>query len=114
MAPKKSKTNLNDPAGLTEEQQAGLALSQRLQAVAKDQGVTLQLSSTQASLINCLHAGAGSPLEHLTNFAPQVLASSRRVVSKELPTPKRKPDSWQTTDKLNLPLTLLPILYSPA
>ena len=39
MAPKKSKDSLNDAAGVTEEQQAALALSQRLQSVAKSQGV---------------------------------------------------------------------------
>ena len=40
MAPKKNKDTLNDPAaGLTEEQQAALEVSQRLQAAAKTQGV---------------------------------------------------------------------------
>ncbi|DBA76125.1 TPA: hypothetical protein ACH3X1_009867 [Trebouxia sp. C0004] len=55
MAPKKNKAILNDTAGVSEEQQAASALSQRLQAVAKTQGV---------------------------------VAASRRVVFKELPTPK--------------------------
>jgi len=39
MAPKKNKATLNDTAGVSEEQQAALALSQKLQAVAKSQGV---------------------------------------------------------------------------
>ena len=42
MASKKNKDTLNDPAaGLTEEQQAALQTSQRLQAAAKSQGVRL-------------------------------------------------------------------------
>ena len=41
MAPKKAKDTLNDAAaGLTEEQQTALEVSQRLQAAAKTQGVT--------------------------------------------------------------------------
>ena len=40
MAPKRNKDPLNDPAaGLTEEQQAALQTSQRLQAAAKTKGV---------------------------------------------------------------------------
>ncbi|DBA84268.1 TPA: hypothetical protein ACH3X2_006326 [Trebouxia sp. C0005] len=39
MAPKKTKTTLNDTAVASEEQQAALALSQRLQTVAKTQGL---------------------------------------------------------------------------
>ncbi|KAL0055087.1 hypothetical protein WJX82_006875 [Trebouxia sp. C0006] len=55
MAPKKNKAALNDTTLASEEQQAALALSQRLQAVAKTQ---------------------------------RVVAGARRVISKELPTPK--------------------------
>lgn len=40
MAPKKNKDTVNDPAaGLTEEQQAAVQVSQRLQAAAKSHGV---------------------------------------------------------------------------
>lgn len=42
MAPKKNKDTLIDPAaGLTEEQQAALQISQRLQAAAKSHGVSI-------------------------------------------------------------------------
>ena len=41
MAPKKVKASLDDTAGLTAEQQAAAALSQRLQQLAKHQGVML-------------------------------------------------------------------------
>lgn len=42
MAPKKNKDTVTDPAaGLTEEQQAALQISQRLQKAAKSQGVSV-------------------------------------------------------------------------
>ena len=92
MAPKKAKDTLNDAAaGLTEEQQAALEVSQRLQAAAKTQGVTVQSNLT---LLTDQSGSYSAPTLRLlvpTRITHlQVLAGARRVVSQELPTPKRE------------------------
>lgn len=94
MAPKKAKDTLNDAAaGLTEEQQAALEVSQRLQAAAKTQGVTVQSNLT---LLTDQSGSYSAPTLRLlvptriTLTHLQVLAGARRVVSQELPTPKRE------------------------
>lgn len=65
MAPKRNKDTVNDPAaGVTEEQQAALEISQRLQAAAKTQGVGIPRSLALIALIS----------DHSTTAQPRATA----------------------------------------